>query len=319
MNPGFAAARAAAALCAALLLALAGCGGDEPAGEAGPQGATAAGAAASRARGVEIRVAAGRVRLASEQVLQLAILEELAKQAGFELVVGSVTPRSLTLRLEDAPLLEAISTLLEGVPFRAEYKVDGTTGGHVLARLIVGDAPLAARGPRRAKLEEKVEAATGKSPDEVRSAISRKLAERRREEEPERVRAARAFAERARERQVAALEQLAAADAAQRSAALEDLDPDGEALAQIAEVAKSDPDASVRAAAVARLGDGDSYRAKTALLEALADPAPQVLVAALQALETAGDASMLTQIEPFAAHPDPSVREAATETIENLQ
>jgi hypothetical protein len=317
MNSRAAAIRAWASLCAALLLAAGGCGGEPPASDS--PGASAAARASSPVRGVQLRFTAGRVSLASEQAFQLAILEDLAARAGFELVVGPLAPRNVTLRFEDAPLLDAISALLEGVPFRAEYRVDATTGAHVLARLVVGEPAAVARLPAGKQLQARLEAAAGKPVDELRGDLRRRLGERRTALSPERIESARAFSERQRAQQAESLEQLSSGDAARRADALAALDPDGEALSQIAELARSDPDPGVRAAAVSRLGDGDTFRAQSALLDSLADPSPQVLIAALKALESAGDESMLGQIEPFAAHPDPGVREAASETIETLQ
>ena len=97
------------------------------------------------------------------------------------------------------------------------------------------------------------------------------------------------------------------------------IDPSGDAAARVVELAKSDPDPRVRAAAVERLGDADTYQATTALLDSLADPSPQVVIAALEALEFSGDRSMLPRIEPLANHPNPAVREAANSTLDSLR
>jgi len=255
------------------------------------------------------------VSVSRDQVLQLALLEELAARAGFELEVGEVTPKSLTLRLADAPLLDAIATILEGTPFRAEYAVDPTTGEHRLAKLGVGN-PTArpATADAGAPGADREERARRFSSDRMRELMAQ-----RREGSEDRSRDVTAALEERRVREAAALEQLAAGDAQRRADALETIDPSGEALARISELARSDPDARVRAVAVERLGDADAYQATTVLLESLSDPAPQVVIAALAAIEFMGDASLLPRIEPFANHPDPAVREAAREAIEGLQ
>ena len=254
--------------------------------------------------------------VAREEVLQLALLEELAASAGFELEVGDVAPRSLTLRLTDAPLLEAVSAILEGTAFRASWAVDPASGEHVLAKLSVGAVatpPAAAAGaapPPDAAAER------------ARSSFAARMRERvaqRRESAEEPARDAAAALEQRRAREAVLIAQLDEGDALRRAEALEVIDPTGDAAGRIGELARSDPDPHVRAVAVERLGDADTYQAKTVLLESLADPAPQVVIAALAAIEFSGDASLLPRIEPFANHPDPSVREAANEAIEGLQ
>jgi hypothetical protein len=303
------------ALGAALLLAASGCGDAPPATDASDQQTAPAG---DQARRAELRFSAGRVSLTSEQVVQLVILEDLAQQAGFELVVGPVEPRSITLRLDDVPLLDAISMLLEGVPFRAEYRAEGPTGPHALARLVVGEP----RAAERRRAGGRIASRSGtpvEVTDERRREVIQRMAELRRRSAPERAEAARTFREKREAREHAALEQLASPDAAGRIEALDDLDAEGEALPRIVDLARTDPDAGVRAAAVARLADAGSFRAQAALLDALADPSPQVVIAALGALEDVGDESMLAQIEPLATHADPAVREAANETLESLR
>ena len=75
----------------------------------------------------------------------------------------------------------------------------------------------------------------------------------------------------------------------------------------------------MRAAAVERLGDADTYEATSVLLESLSDPSPQVVVTAIEALEFVGDRSLLPRIEPLAGHANPAVREAAKEAIDSLR
>jgi len=303
-----------AALAGAWLLAVAGCGrGSEPTPSAA---APAAGVAATRApasASSALRLRAGRVSVARDEVLQLALLEEIAARAGFELEIGSVAPRNIRVRFDDVPLLDAISVVLEGTPFRAEYAVDPRTGAHVLARLAVGEPAPSAPGaggavPAAAEAERK--ARTEK--------IHTFFAQRRQNAE-ERARLASASAEERRAREAEAVEQLADSDAERRASALAAIDPAGDAAAHVVELAKSDPDPRVRAVAAERLGDADTYQATTVLLDCLADPSPQVVIAALEALEFSGDSSLVPRIEPLANSPNPAVREAANATLESLR
>ncbi len=301
-----------AALAGAWLLAVGGCGSERTPGEAAP----AAGVESTRtpaAAGSALQYRAGRVSVARDEVLQLALLEELAGRAGFELDVGSVAPRSIRVRLDDVPLLDAISVVLEGTPFRATYAVDPKTGAHVLARLGVGELAPGAPGAASAAHAE------SESERQARSEKIRALVAQRRESAEERARLANASAEERRRREAEAIEQLADTDAEKRADALAAIDPSGDAAGRVVELAKSDPDPRVRAAAVGRLGDADTYQATTALLDSLADPSPQVVIAALEALEFAGDHSLIARIEPLANHPNPAVREAANSTLESLR
>ena len=251
--------------------------------------------------------------VARDEVLQLALLEELAGRAGFELEVGSVAPRSIRVRLDDVPLLDAISVVLEGTPFRAAYAVDPKTGAHVLARLSVGELTPGAPGAASARHADS-ESERQARPEKIHALIAQ-----RRENAEERARLANASAEERRAREAEAIEQLADTNAERRADALAAIDPAGDAAARVVELAKSDPDPRVRAAAIERLGDADTYQATTALLDSLADPSPQVVIAALEALEFAGDHSLIARIEPLANHPNAAVREAANSTLETLR
>ncbi len=295
---------------------MSGCGSEPASPDAAHTSQPADSAATTAAAASALRFADGRVSVSRREVLQLALLEELAARAGFALEVGGVAPRSITLRLDDAPLLDAISAILEGTAFRVEYAVDPGTGAHVLAKLHVGT--LTPTPPPTPAVPGGADAAA----EQARQARSEKLHgffAQRRENSEQRVRDANAATEERHARETAAIEQLADADADRRVAALDAIDPAGDASGRVSELAKLDPDPRVRAAAVERLGDADTYQATTVLLDALADPAPEVVIAALAAIEFSGDHSLLPRISALANHPNPAVREAAKEAIEGLR
>jgi hypothetical protein len=304
-----------AALAAVAPLALAGCGGDEAGSRAASSTQTAATAPA--ATGAPLRFENGRVSVARDQVLQLALLEELAARAGFALEVGAVAPRNLTLELDAVPLIEALSVILEGTAFQLQYALDPATGAHRLARLHVGEPRAVAAAPPAAAAE--ADAAPRRERGARGAEKLRGMFGGPREDTEELSRAAAASAEERRAREAAALEQLTNTDPERRAEAFASIDPDGDAAAQISEVARTDPDPRVRAAAVERLGDADTYEATSVLLESLSDPSPQVVVTAIEALEYVGDRSLLPRIEPLAGHANPAVRAAAKEAIDSLR
>jgi hypothetical protein len=85
----------------------------------------------------------GRVSVRSNGAERWAILEQLAQKAGFELFRGDLKRQALTLRIEDAPLSEALATLLVGVHYSLELDFDAAKDLHVIREVAVGP-PVAA-------------------------------------------------------------------------------------------------------------------------------------------------------------------------------
>ena len=92
-----------------------------------------------------------------------------------------------------------------------------------------------------------------------------------------------------------------------------------EAFDRLIEMLARDPDAGVRAATTASLENSDRIAAVNALIEALNDPSPAVVVEVIDALEFAGDASIVPQLRPLLEHHDPRVRDIAAEAIAFLE
>jgi hypothetical protein len=90
-------------------------------------------------------------------------------------------------------------------------------------------------------------------------------------------------------------------------------------LSQVISVLNTDPDPRVRVAAADWLGDNASYGAVNALLGALGDPSVEVTLQVLEALEDAGDESVIVYLQPLLDSPDSEVREAAGRAIEFLE
>jgi HEAT repeat protein len=129
------------------------------------------------------------------------------------------------------------------------------------------------------------------------------------------------------ERRAARLEELQAEilaqvedpDPATRAEAARWLQPGVEGLAIAERLLAADPSPDVRAAAAESLADGDSVGAVSLLLGALDDPDPRVVMAALDALEFAGDATIIPALSPLLQHRDVAVRERTIEAIEFLE
>jgi len=115
-----------------------------------------------------------------------------------------------------------------------------------------------------------------------------------------------------------ALQELKSSDPDERSTALFDIEPEGPGLQVLLEVLSDDPDAEVRGLAARQLGYAESPEATAGLVSALDDPAPGVVIEAIDALEMIGDSTVIGSLEKLLQHPDAEVREAAKEGIDYL-
>jgi hypothetical protein len=299
------AAGAGVAAFAAAALAFA-CGAEpSPAPASSPASAQAAPAAAqhspeapravrpqSRAGEWQLAYANGVVSVDASAAPRRALLGELAKRAGFALEAppaGDLPP--ITARIDAQPLEAALPQLVGDREYRTEWETrDGT---HRLAKLIVGAArDGASRDPN------------GLRQGEVSDALERALAELHDQESGM--------------SQEEALRRLDDPDAETRVRAVLALDAEGEALAALISAIERDPDPRVRAAATVGLEESEEFAAVQALVGALDDANPEVVVEAIDSLEFAGDASVVPSLRPLLSHSDARVRKAAADAIELL-
>lgn len=107
--------------------------------------------------------------------------------------------------------------------------------------------------------------------------------------------------------------------AADRAAAVAQLEPVGTGLFSLLEVLKSDPEPLVRVAAADRLVESDAYSAALGLTLALDDEDPRVVLVAIDSLEERGDPSLIESLVPLEDHRDAEVRRSAARAIRNLE
>lgn len=232
-----------------------------------------------------------------------AVLEELAREAGFELELAEFEePPRITLRAPDSRIEDVLAGVLRGIPYSLDFGPGPERRAGRLLRVRVGlradpapDRVAAAREPPASRDEA----------DAARRALTAEEIERR-----------AALRERLREE---VLEQIEDPDAATRAEAAAWLEPDVEGLAVVERLLAEDPSPDVRAAAAESLAGGDSVGAVSVLLGALDDPDPRVVMAALDALEFAGDATIIPSLSPLLEHRDPDVRARTLEAIEFLE
>jgi hypothetical protein len=248
------------------------------------------------------------VTVRANQTSRRVVLTELERNVGFGLnfAPGTRLEKPITIDAVDAPLEEVLGSLLEGWPHVLYFGV-AASGGRVLEQVDVGDfsatdvaaADLAARAPTEAQ-----------------------RARRRRKQEVERDPVADAERrERIERRQDEFYAQLDDADPAARAEAAEGLRADDRTVPALSELAANDPDSGVRKAAVSALSDAseEDTAALGALVGALGDADPQVVIAALDSLEWVGDASVIPYITPLLDDPNAGVREAAEDSIYYLE
>jgi hypothetical protein len=82
----------------------------------------------------------GRVTVRSDGALQLAVLEQLAALADFEIVAGKTETQPLTLEIDRVSLVVAIASILDGFSYTVEYDFDEASGTQILTRVEIGEA-----------------------------------------------------------------------------------------------------------------------------------------------------------------------------------
>ena len=250
----------------------------------------------------------GLVTVRSNGSLQLAILEQLAAQAGFEIVTGKTQARPITLQIDRASLVTAIALILDGYTYSIGYDFDKASGTRILTRVEIDKA----LENGAANLAENALPNARQRPDRVTSAAIRSA------EEPRSDRI-KPISEAYASEQAELLSSLDSPDPEERIDAAEWIDLDKTTLDRMISLLESDPDAEVRATIVDRLGEEESPAAIAALIVALRDPDSEVVLRAIEILEFEAEEWLIPELEPLLAHSDPEVREAAQDAKEFLE
>jgi hypothetical protein len=252
----------------------------------------------------------GLVTVLGNQTDLMSILSRLAVRAGFRLELGEARPGRRTLRIERLALAHALPILLEGIEYQTDFEIDPVTGAHVLRRLQVG--AMASASSHAASSEP----APGPR-EEIPRWRPQPILDPRIHEELELEREERMA--RMQEEQQEHIEQLSSRDPLIRADAASEIEPEGAGLEHLLNLLYEDPDPAVRAAAAGQLEDSDTHAAVTALVNALQDEDRQVVLESIDALEFAGDESIIPSLVPLLDSRDQEIREAAAEAIEFLE
>jgi hypothetical protein len=246
----------------------------------------------------------GRVTVRSDGSLQLAVLERLAAQVGFEIIAGKTDARPITLQIERASLIDAIALILDGLSYTLGYEFDEASGTRILARVEIGESfeNGAVNLPKAASTDAL------RIHDRVSSPAERARGDQM-------VPTKDAYAT----EQDELLLSLDSPDPEERADAADWIDLDEKALERMISLLESDPDPDVRLTIVDRLGDEESPAAMAALIVALRDPDSEVVLRAIEILEFEAEEWLIPELEPLLSHRDPEVREAAQDAKEFLE
>jgi hypothetical protein len=288
------------------LLALSACGPSDkhkPA-QPGPAEKSAEKSAPAMASGeVQLSIRDGKVTLVSHEAPRALIVEKLARESGFELA-GEADSQPVSLSLDAVSMEDALSAVLAGAGYRAQWKFDADQNRHSLAKLELGELPASTTAAHKPKIGEA-----------LRERI-RAMRERQQPTEKQKAEAAARREERART-QADALEELRSSSPEMRMEAAGDIEPEGPALASLLQALSTDNDARVRAKVAEQLADADGCVASMGLVAATNDADPSVRCAAWHSLEMNCDESMLPSMQPRCANEtDATVRECCTGTLE---
>jgi hypothetical protein len=281
-----------------LVLALAGgCSADDP---ANPE----AGAQALAEGSYELELDGGEVRLRANQAPRRAILDELEARAGFELA-GDLPGDPFTGWFTAPTAEHAIGLLAPGLAYRSEYRPE--SNGHRLVRIELSrpapsqpDDPIAAVEPAPAAATARSVPDTPEPPRE--DSVAARLYDQWRDDHDY------------------ALDLLDSNDPGIRVSALEEFDAEGGGLVALDRALTQEEDPVVRAALLEKLDESGSVIALQSILRGLADPAPVVVVTAIQLAQDWHDEELTERyIEPLLAHPDKRVQTAAREAIDSVR
>ncbi len=238
----------------------------------------------------EVHVNAGRTSIRANAAPVPDILNELAMQAGFEVLDAGTRSDTVTLDLEAVPVHDAVVTLLKPGPYEIIYTYDDRRDMDTLSRVVTGRSP----GTTTTHLPDTAATLPGNAP--LPAAGGEELA-------PE---------------DQALLSLLVDPSTEVRADAAERIEATGIALDYLAQLLTTDPSPEVRIAATYALENSEDPRAVDVLIQGLTNENPDVLVEIIDSLAFFGDRRAVPYLQPLLDHPNEDVREAAEAALETL-
>ena len=246
-----------------------------------------------------LQVGQGVISLEAKESSRQAILGDMAGQLGFELRNPQGLDALISVRLENSPMNSVLESLLAGVPYSARYREDFGNQGFRIAGVVVGEetALLSAVGADETVSEPSIAlAASGIPMPPVKGEIYFGS-------EPDDVELAQRLQFGSSEDRAIAVSELM-------------MDPTGFNAAYLTFL--RDPDPEVRLAVLELIEAEENFVAKQMVVASLSDTNKDIVMYALEIVDSMGDFSLVPQIEALYNHYDPEVREYAREIRESL-
>lgn len=242
-----------------------------------------------------LQVHYGAISLFSTWASRITILEDMARQIGFELYHSAGSDDTVLVNLSMGSEAQVLQTLLAGVQYRAEYNAFVDGGGFRISRLYLGsavsqrepvaDAPGAPAGesltPLIAGSDAKIH--LGDDPDEMDLAA-----------------------------------RLEFGTTADQVTAISELSVDPAGLNAAYQVYSRTHSPEVRIAVLELIESEDSFLARTLVVQSLQSADPFEAVYALDIVESLDDFSLAPQVKSLSNHYDSEVRARATEVLESI-
>lgn len=227
----------------------------------------------------------GLVSVTAADVPQLALLAQLAKQAGFGLDLFHRDWSSVTLSFNEVPVETALGYILGKIPYEVSYLTNSQNESPVIERIRVGEASTEGEYRAKALAALNTKHLNAKPPLDVD----------------------------------VSMDQLLALSDQEKIEILAHLSPSANNLPLLLDFLKNNRDTEIRISAMAALENADSPQALDAIVEVLKDSDPQMVLAAIDSIEFAGGVEQIFALEALSQHPSPTVRKAADEAIEFLR
>lgn len=217
-----------------------------------------------------------RVSIHVKQMQRLLLVQRLAEALEFAFSLpdqgADYWSQSITVNMDEAPVLQALSSVIGTKQFTVEMAYESTADAHRISAIFLS----ANNSPAQSAI-----------PPAQKPALS-SMHERGAAPVPNVV---------ASDEQQIKRDIFFTADDQTRMAILQEMSPVGDDLHYILASLKRDKNAQVRALAAQRLSFSDNYMATQGLLDALADTDPGVVQMVVESLVSLGDSSVIGAIE----------------------
>jgi hypothetical protein len=237
----------------------------------------------------------GDMSLVSAWSSRIAILEDMARQIGFELIYSAVSDDQVLVNQSQGKLAEILQAVLAGVEYQVEYNAHVDANGFRIARLYVGSLP-----GKRPSADGETEIQASEDPEITFPQTDAQIFLG---DDPEEVDLASRLEFGTVETQTAAVAEL-------------DIDPVG--LNAAYQLYNRTHSPRVRIAVLELIEAEDNFLARSMIARSLQSTDPDEALYALAIVESLDDFSLAPRVQSLAAHHDAEVRQRAREVLQSI-